>query len=159
MKKSRFQIVTPTGALVVSLTGHTIAGIDLRTRPLKNLPPARNENEKRIAAELKAYFSHANTPLRWPIQIEGSDYQQRIWQALREIPAGSVKTYGQLAAEVGGSPRSVGNACRQNPVPIYIPCHRVVARNGLGGFAGKTAGPRLELKRWLLQHEGARLPA
>lgn len=159
MTQSRFQITIPPGALVISLTGNVITGIDLQTRPLKNLPAAGTDNEKRIAAELDAYFNNACAPLRWPLQITGSDYQQRIWRALQAIPTGTVKTYGELAEEIGGSPRSVGNACRQNPIPIYIPCHRVVAKHGLGGFSGKTAGPRLALKRWLLQHEGVRLAA
>jgi methylated-DNA-[protein]-cysteine S-methyltransferase len=159
MNESRFQIRIPPGALVITLAGEDITSIDLQTRALKNLPVAGSAIEKRIATELEAYFSHPDSPLKWPLRIGGSDYQKRIWRALRAIPAGSVKTYGQLAEEVGGSPRSVGNACRQNPVPIYIPCHRVVAKHGLGGFAGKTAGPRLALKRWLLQHEGVNLSA
>lgn len=159
MSQSRFQITIPPGALVVTLRGHAICDITLRARSHSRLPQASGTTEKRIAAELGAYFADAATPLRCPLQIAGSDYQQRIWQALQAIPVGSVKTYGQLADEVGGCAQAVGNACRQNPVPIYIPCHRVVARGGIGGFAGKTAGHRIDLKRWLLQHEGVTLSA
>ena len=78
----------------------------------------------------------------------------RVWQALQKIPYGEVKTYGQLAKELKSSARAVGNACRANPIPIVIPCHRIVAVSGIGGYAGKTDGPVLERKRWLLAHEG-----
>lgn len=156
---SRFQISIPPGALVVSLRDQQISAIDLRAAPSARLPRASTADEKRIAAELAGYFRDAAAPLRWPLQIAGSDYQLRIWQALQAIPPGSVKTYGQLADEVGGCAQAVGNACRQNPIPIYIPCHRVVAKQGIGGFAGKTRGQRIDLKRWLLRHEGVMLTA
>lgn len=157
MATSRFQITVPPGALAVTLSGEVITGIDLQVP--RQLPGPTSQLEKRIAAELRAYFVDAGAPLDWPLQFDGSDFQQRVWEALRAIPAGSVKTYGQLAAEIGGCAQAVGNACRQNPIPIYIPCHRVVARGGIGGFAGKTAGQPIRLKRWLLQHEGAALSA
>ncbi|MDR9435844.1 MAG: MGMT family protein [Thiohalophilus sp.] len=159
MNPSRFQIRIAPGALVVSLSEDCITDIDLRTIPQPGLPTATTASEKRIAHELATYFDDAAAPLRWPLHFGGSDFQQRVWQALRAIPVGRVRTYGELAGEVGGCAQAVGNACRQNPIPIYIPCHRVVAKTGIGGFAGKTAGPRIELKRWLLRHEGVTLPA
>lgn len=159
MTTSRFQITVPPGTLAVTLNGEVITGIDLHARPLQQLPAASRDAEKRVAAELAAYFVDAAAPLTWPLQFAGSDFQLRVWRALRAIPAGRVKTYGQLAAEIGGCAQAVGNACRQNPIPIYIPCHRVVARGGIGGFAGKTAGQPIRLKRWLLQHEGVVLAA
>lgn len=154
MKLSRFQITVPPGVLVVTLNGKAISDVSLHARSLKHLPGPTGAAQKRVATELTCYFSDPRTPLKWPLQIDGSDYQLRIWRALCKIPVGRVKTYGQLAQEVGGSPRSVGNACRQNPIPIYIPCHRVVASQGIGGFAGQTRGQRITLKRWLLEHEG-----
>ncbi|MDY6979846.1 MAG: methylated-DNA--[protein]-cysteine S-methyltransferase [Pseudomonadota bacterium] len=159
MNPSRFQINITPGALIVTLSGDCITDVDLRTTPQPGLRDANGASEKRIARELAAYFDDAAAPLRWPLRVEGSDFQQRVWQALRAIPVGSVRTYGELAGEVGGCAQAVGNACRQNPIPIYIPCHRVVAKAGIGGFAGKTAGPRIDLKRWLLRHEGVTLPA
>ncbi|MFO8023971.1 methylated-DNA--[protein]-cysteine S-methyltransferase [Thiohalophilus sp.] len=159
MNPSRFQIRIAPGALVVSLAEDCIIDIALHTRPQPELSVATRPCEKRIARELAAYFNDATAPLRWPLRFYGSDFQLRVWRALRAIPVGSVRTYGELAEKVGGCAQAVGNACRQNPIPIYIPCHRVVAKTGIGGFAGKTAGPRIELKRWLLRHEGVRLPA
>lgn len=154
MSQSRFQITIPPGVLVITLDNKAISDISLHARPRKQLQGPRTAQQRQIASQLRAYFADAATPLNWELQVDGTDYQQRIWQALRRIPVGQVKTYGELADEVGGSPRSVGNACRQNPIPIYIPCHRVVASSGIGGFAGQRRGPRIDLKRWLLRHEG-----
>lgn len=144
----------PFGVLVVSLQDETITELSRRQRALQKVQFATTASEKRIARQLHAYFSDPTSPLQWQLQPAGTDYQQRVWCALRAIPVGSVKTYSELAAKVGGSPRSVGNACRQNPIPLYIPCHRVVAKHGIGGFAGKTRGRQIDIKRWLLRHEG-----
>ncbi|MBU3737317.1 MAG: MGMT family protein, partial [Methylobacterium sp.] len=73
--------------------------------------------------------------------------------ALRSIPAGRTLTYGELAASLGSGARAVANACGANPVPLVIPCHRVVARDGLGGFMQGRASAALQIKQWLLQHE------
>ncbi|MFP3874086.1 MAG: methylated-DNA--[protein]-cysteine S-methyltransferase [Thiohalophilus sp.] len=159
MTTSCFQVTVPPGILAVTLSGELITAVDLPARARKQLPGPTRPLEKRLAAGLKAYFVDAAAPLDWPLQFEGTDFQQRVWRALRAIPAGTVKTYGQLAAEIGGCAQAVGNACRQNPIPLYIPCHRVVARQGIGGFAGKTAGQSIRLKRWLLLHEGVALRA
>jgi len=108
--------------------------------------------------QLKTYAVTASHSLDLPLAPGGTEYQQRVWTLLRQIPAGSVRTYGDIAAELHSSPRAVGNACRANPIPLFIPCHRVVAKAGMGGFAGKTAGPVLSLKETLLRHEGVEIP-
>lgn len=154
MSQSQFQIQIPFGVLVVGLQGDTITDVSIRSRPLLQVAFAASPVEKRISREVLEYFSDPASPLQWRLQTAGTDYQQRVWKALRAIPVGSVKTYGELAAEIGGSARAVGNACRSNPIPVYIPCHRVVAKQHIGGFAGKTRGRQINIKRWLLQHEG-----
>ncbi len=88
------------------------------------------------------------------LKTGGTDFQQNVWKRLLQIPLGSTATYGQLADELNSSPRAVGNACRGNPCPLVIPCHRVVGKSGLGGFSGQVSGPKLAIKRWLLTHEG-----
>jgi len=80
-------------------------------------------------------------------------HQRRVWQRLRAIPAGNPISYSQLASDVGSGARAVANACRANWFPLVVPCHRVVAKSGLGGFAGHRDGWHLELKQWLLRHE------
>ena len=76
---------------------------------------------------------------------------------MQKIPAGATRTYGDLAADIGSSPRAVGAACGSNPIPIVVPCPRVIAVGGrIGGFMGaRTEGFELSIKRWLLEHEGA----
>ena len=84
-----------------------------------------------------------------------TEYHRTVWQALRAIPLGETRTYKQIAQQVGGSPRSVGQAVGRNPVPILIPCHRVVAAHGLGGYSGDGG---LDDKAWLLEFEGMAVP-
>jgi methylated-DNA-[protein]-cysteine S-methyltransferase len=104
---------------------------------------------------LRDYFANGQTLINLPLDLRGTDFQRRVWQALLQIPPGQTRSYGQLAQQLGSSARAVGNACRANPCPIVVPCHRVLARNGLGGYAGETQeGEQLQIKRWLLRHEG-----
>ena len=88
-----------------------------------------------------------------PLKLSGSKHQVDVWQAMRKIAAGDTQTYGELSAGIDSSPRAVGTACGQNPVPIVVPCHRVVAATGLGGFMGGKQNDSLSIKRWLLAHE------
>ena len=110
---------------------------------------------KNIKQQMLNYFSGQLIQFKLPFILQGTDFQQRVWWAMSRIPYAQTKTYGQLAKELNTSARAIGNACRQNPVPIIIPCHRVIASNGIGGFAGQTTGHRINAKQWLLKHETA----
>ncbi len=88
------------------------------------------------------------------MQAQGTPFQRRVWRALQDIPPGQTRSYGELAARLGSGARAVGNACRRNPVPLIVPCHRVVGAHGPGGFSGQTGGAALQRKLWLLAHEG-----
>jgi methylated-DNA-[protein]-cysteine S-methyltransferase len=107
------------------------------------------------AAAAQIYFSSGQALFNLDLQPAGTAFQQRVWQALCAIPSGQTRTYGSLAVELGSSARAVAGACRDNPIPFFIPCHRVVAAHGLGGFMGALDGAPLRLKQWLLTHEGA----
>jgi methylated-DNA-[protein]-cysteine S-methyltransferase len=107
-----------------------------------------------MAEQLDAYFSDNSSTFELPLYQQGTDFQRRVWQALKAIPCGETRSYKQLAGQLQSHPRAIGGACRANPFPIVVPCHRVVAVNGLGGFAGDTQGKLLQIKKWLLQHEG-----
>jgi methylated-DNA-[protein]-cysteine S-methyltransferase len=85
--------------------------------------------------------------------LEGTEHQRKVWQAMQAIPCGQTLTYGELATRIGSSAQAVGQACGSNPVPIVIPCHRVVGKTGLGGFMQHAEGESLDIKRWLLDHE------
>ncbi len=110
-----------------------------------------------VTRQLEAYFRNPAWQFTVPLISRGSGYRRRIWEELTRIQAGQVQTYGALAHQLSSGARAVGAACRANPLPIIIPCHRVVAADGLGGFAGETAGTRMDIKRWLLAHEGVTL--
>jgi methylated-DNA-[protein]-cysteine S-methyltransferase len=103
--------------------------------------------------QLEGYFAGARRTFDLPLAARGTPFERRVWEALRDIPFGRTVSYGELARTLGepGSARAVGAANGRNPVPIVVPCHRVIGANGsLVGFGGG-----LERKRWLLEHEGA----
>ena len=106
----------------------------------------------RVVAALDRYFDGVKLPDDLPLSPDGTDYQRRVWDGLRAIPHGAVCGYAQLARRAGGAARSVGQAVARNPIPILIPCHRVIAASGPGGysFAGGVA-----TKRFLLDLERA----
>ncbi len=105
----------------------------------------------RAKAALDAYFDEdAPLPADLPLNPHGTAYRQKVWAALRQIPLGETRSYGQIAALAGGSARAVGGANATNPIPILIPCHRVLGSAGLGGYSG---GDGLATKRYLLDLE------
>ena len=143
---------TPMGPIGLSWDGGTLTGVDLE--PAANDELASGIPPEPIRAQLAAYFSDGRASFDLPLSMQGTPFQQRVWAAMRAIPAGRTRTYGDIARELGSAARAVGQACRSNPLPIVVPCHRVVACSGLGGFAGDTSGRKLAVKRWLLRHEG-----
>lgn len=103
---------------------------------------------------LRAYFAGEDGGTEdLGLRPAGTDFQRRVWRLLQTIPFGRTRTYGEIARELGSSPRAVGGACRANPLPLLIPCHRVVATTGLGGYAGRTSGAWFAIKAQLLRHE------
>jgi methylated-DNA-[protein]-cysteine S-methyltransferase len=130
--------------------------VEIRYLPLSSscIPP-KNLLAERAARQLERYREDPDTRFDLPLLIEGTLFQRRLWAALCDIPRGKTLTYGALAELLQAEPRAVGQACGDNRLPIVIPCHRVIAANGLGGFAHATTGYLLEAKRWLLMHEAA----
>jgi len=104
-----------------------------------------------VTDTLDAYFSSVTVSSAFEFSLAGTKFQKRVWQALQEIPSGTVKTYGELAKELGTSSRAIGQACKRNPISILIPCHRIVASHGIGGYMGDPR--KVHIKHWLLQHE------
>lgn len=103
------------------------------------------------ARQLDAYFAGRLKCFDLPLRPAGSAFDQRVWAAMQQIAYGQTRRYGELAMEVGSAPRAIGGACGRNPIPIVIPCHRVLASGGLGGYSG---GEGLATKRTLLALEG-----
>ena len=117
------------------------------------LKPAAHESLRRAVTALDAYFNGGKPlPRTLKSRLDGTEFQKKVWAAIETIPLGKTRTYGEIAAQIGhpGASRAVGAACGANPLPLFVPCHRVLAANGkIGGFTGG-----LEVKRRLLQHEG-----
>lgn len=148
-------IAAPFGRLGIRIENDRLIDVDL----LSGSAPLRAPSDRfarAICRELKRYLADPKHPLDLPLTLNGTEHQQRVWRALQRIPAGEVRSYGELARRLKSSARAVGGACRSNPIAIVVPCHRVVSTTGLGGFMGKRAGAALGIKRWLLEHEQRR---
>jgi methylated-DNA-[protein]-cysteine S-methyltransferase len=115
--------------------------------------PRPDGRARQLTRELEAYWRDPDHPFDLLFVPQGTPFQLRVWRALRTIPIGQPTTYGALAKQLGTAARAVGQACGSNPLPILIPCHRVVAANGLGGFMHASSGAPLDVKTWLLAHE------
>jgi methylated-DNA-[protein]-cysteine S-methyltransferase len=142
---------TPVGDLSVSEEHGAIVAIDWGWGSQQTPTPLL----RRACDQLHAYFDAELTDFDLPLAPAGTSYQQRVWQALCAIPHGTTRSYIDIASIAGGSPRSVGQANGNNPIPIVIPCHRVVATTHIGGYSG---GDGLLTKRWLLAHEARAQP-
>jgi methylated-DNA-[protein]-cysteine S-methyltransferase len=150
--------LSPIGPLFLRATERGLAGLLFETSRHHHPPEVVGEGSvgardvlAQARAELDEYFSHRRTAFDVPLDLDGTEFQLRVWRALRDIPYGATQSYGALAARVAdrGAARAVGAANGSNPVAIIVPCHRVVgARGELTGFGGG-----LERKRWLLRHE------
>ncbi|KAF3977938.1 MAG: MGMT family protein [Methylococcales symbiont of Iophon sp. n. MRB-2018] len=103
--------------------------------------------------DLSANLNNQSDCLTLNLQKQGSVFRCKVWNEICKIPTGQVISYSQLAKQIGSGARAVANACRDNPFPGIIPCHRVVSKSGLGGYMGKTSGKSLEIKKMLLASE------
>ena len=137
---------SPVGDLTVSEEGGAIVAVDWGW--------GRDQTETPLLArareQLHEYFDAARLTFDLPLAPAGTPYRQRVWAALQRIPPAVTRTYADIARAAGGGPRSVGGANAANPIPILIPCHRVVATTGIGGYSG---GEGLQTKRFLLALE------
>ena len=150
--------VARLGGLYLAVTADgrgRIARVRIETAqpPLRSAPAS--SAARAAARAIESWEADPGPLARLPRAPAPTPFQERLRAALVEIPAGEVRTYGELARALGTSPRAVGAGCRGNPLPLLVPCHRVVAVGGTGGFAGAREGPAASLKAWLLAREGA----
>lgn len=142
----RVTVTGPFGPMTVTEEGGCLTRLDWQATPGDSSPLLAE-----AARQLIAYFNHDlnvfDLPFDW-----GSGLHERVRRAMAAIPMGETRTYGEIAKAVGAPAQAVGQACGANPLPILIPCHRILGRNGLGGF---SAPGGLETKVALLRHEGA----
>jgi len=111
--------------------------------------------QKSIVKQLQNYLENPHAKFNVKINLMGTPFQKRTWQALQTIPTGKTLTYGELAKQLKTGPRAIGQACRTNPITIIVPCHRIVATDHIGGYAGNIKGEIHDKKIWLLKHEKA----
>ncbi|HEX3538794.1 MAG TPA: methylated-DNA--[protein]-cysteine S-methyltransferase [Stellaceae bacterium] len=136
-------IPTPIGHLTITASEEAIVGIRWADDPAGQPTPLLKE----AARQLQAYFAGRLVTFDLPLAARGSTFERRVWDAMCAIPFGETRTYGDLAHAVDSGPRAIGGACGKNPIPIIVPCHRVLARGGLGGYSG---GAGLPTKQFLL---------
>jgi methylated-DNA-[protein]-cysteine S-methyltransferase len=143
----------PFGALGVRIADGKLTGLEFLppgTQPVTSKLPL----VRLVAKEMDAYYANPGHVFHLPLDPLGTPFRQRVWNALLAIPAGQTRSYGDIARELGSAPRAVGQAVGDNPLPIVIPCHRVIAADGgLGGFMHSRTGYSQDIKRWLLRHE------
>ena len=148
------KLPAPFGLLGIRTAGECLSEIVFLKPGGAALAP-RDGVSKRACRQLEGYFEDPEFRFDVPLAAQGTPFQRRVWAKIAAIGPGLTRSYGEIARELGSSPRAVGQACGANPVPLVVPCHRVLAAGGLGGFAHHEGGFHLAVKRWLLVHEGA----
>lgn len=138
---------TPLGSITLHEDDGSLVALDWGRAP-GGLPTPLLENAK---AQIDAYFAGTRRGFDLPLHPVGTDFQQSVWRLMSAIPFGKTRSYGDLAHDLDSAARAVGGACGKNPLPILIPCHRILGAQGtIGGYTG---GSGLDTKRWLLEHE------
>jgi len=142
-------IPSPIGQLTIDANHDAIVGVRWADDPSGEPTPLLHE----AARQMEECFSGKRTEFELPLKARGSAFQQKVWAAMQAIPYGQTRCYADLAEAIDSGPRAIGGACGRNPIPIVVPCHRVLSRGGIGGYSG---GEGLPTKRLLLSLEGAR---
>lgn len=155
MKDYQARLVTPFAVLGIRTEEDWLTDIDYLPLDTPLLAPTTPLAEE-VCRQLLAYLDDPAFVFDLSLHIGGTPHQQRVWDAIQNIPSGSTRSYADIARQLHSAPRAVGQACGANRLPIIVPCHRVIAKNGgLGGFMHASDGMPLDIKRWLLKHEGA----
>lgn len=147
-------INTAFGAVAIAVFGGQLA-IELLPASVPIEKESTHPLVKLACEQIKQYLQQPKARFDLSLEQQGSAFQQRVWQAIAAIPCGQTRTYSELATQISSGPRAVANACGANRLPLVIPCHRVVAKSGIGGFMQCKANG-LDIKQWLLQHEGVK---
>jgi len=145
-KGNSTKIFMDAGVLVIYQVDSVIYKTEWKVDQSEQFPFAVNDQCKQI----QNYLNNPTISITVTLQKQGTDFRNKVWAEICKIPIGQVLSYSELARKVGSGARAVANACRDNPFPGIIPCHRIVAVAGLGGYAGETSGRLLEIKKKLL---------
>mgnify|MGYP001492596029 CR=1 FL=1 len=152
--KSSITIGSPIGSLTIFTDGYHITELKIQ-----DFIPADYEKKTHksllynAAQQIDLYFNGELQEFNLPIKLNDTLFRKKVWDRLLKIPFGSQSTYKEIAYALKTAPRPIGNACGANPIPLIVPCHRVIGKDGkIGGF---SAGSGSDTKRWLLNHEAA----
>ena len=148
------KLTVPFGVLGIRCDERALLGIDFLSATEKS-QRTTNALAQTVCEQLLAYFANSDAKFSVPLKPNGTAHQQKVWRAMCDIPRGKTRSYGEVASELKSAAQAVGQACGANPIPIIIPCHRIVGKSGLGGFIHQASGNALDIKRWLLAHERA----
>jgi methylated-DNA-[protein]-cysteine S-methyltransferase len=151
------RVRTPFATLGIATNATHLTGVRFLAPTVPALAPNKGSLAHLVCVQLQAYLEEPAFEFDLPLALSGTHHRLAVWEAMQRIPAGRTRTYGELAEELRSSARAVGGACGANPLPVVVPCHRVIAAGrAIGGFMGaRTEGFELGIKRWLLEHEGA----
>ena len=147
------RLVAPFAMLGIRTEEDWLTGIDYL--PLDTLPlEPQNPLAREVCQQLNEYLTNPNFEFDLSLHMGGTIHQRRVWQTIQTIPSGRTRSYADIATQLHSAPRAVGQACGANRLPLVIPCHRVIAKNGsLGGFMNASDGIPIVIKSWLLRHE------
>jgi methylated-DNA-[protein]-cysteine S-methyltransferase len=147
-------VEAPFGAIGIRTEAGAVCELVYLNSQFDEMAPLDDVAE-RAAQQVRRYLEQPDFHFDLPLNGVGTPFQRKVWDTISAIPCGTVLTYGQIAKKIRSAPRAVGQACGANWFPLVIPCHRVTAAGGLGGFAHQDdeTGFHLGVKRWLLKHE------
>ena len=148
------RLQTPFAVLGIRTEGERVARIEYLPKGAAALAPL-NKLAERACKQIERYLDDPRYKFTLPFDYMGIDFQCRVWRAISSISSGKTITYSGIAKVIKSAPRPVGGACGRNRLPLIIPCHRVLAAGGIGGFMHASGGEPIAIKTWLLQHEGA----
>ncbi len=146
------RLATPFAVLGIRTVGARLSEIVYLPHGAATLAP-QNRLAETVCRQIERYVDDAEFCFDLPFEFDGTEFRQRVWRAIVEIPRGKTLTYGDVARKLRSAPRAVGGACGANRIPLVIPCHRVVASAGIGGFMHARGGEPIAIKQWLLKHE------
>lgn len=149
------KLKVPFGVLGIRCDEFSLTGIEFLPHTEKQ-QIATNELAQTVCEQLLCYLENSDAQFNLPLRLNGTAHQQKVWLAMCKIPCGQTRSYGELATELKSAAQAIGQACGANPIPIIVPCHRVIGKVGLGGFMRHASGTPIDIKRWLLAHERTR---
>jgi methylated-DNA-[protein]-cysteine S-methyltransferase len=150
------KLATPFAVLGIRTVGEWLTDIEYLPRGAATLAPL-NRLAERVCRQIECYVDDPQFRFDLPFEYRGTAFQCRVWREIYKIKSGKTSTYKELAQQLKSAPRPVGGACGRNRLPLLIPCHRVLASNGIGGFMHAHAGDPIMIKKWLLSHEGVKV--